>query len=364
MSVRRVVSGIICAALLTAGTALAQQKGGLGETGPYEVVPNWFKPGSERWDQRITGVVADTPDRIFIGAVNRHEVRAGFPVLGPDGKLLSEKTVAAAKDADPAQMDVNTLMVLNRDGKVIENWKQWDGEIDMPHNLAISPYDPERHLWVIDSAGHQILKFTNDGKKLVLRIGEHGVPGTDKTHLEGPEGLTFLPDGSFYVASGDTIAKVVKFDKNGKFQLEFGAKGSGPGQFDNIHAITVDSMRRVIVGDRSYKRVQVFDATGKFLEQWPNIPNPTRIVATEDGAIWLASAALNRFAKFDTSGTLLGTWGAFGTDPGLLSNPHQFSVDREGNLYEADDLNNRVQKFVPRKNGDKSLVMAQELKLK
>jgi peptidylamidoglycolate lyase len=365
MPVFKSFGAILIASLITAAGSTAAQgaeKGGLAETGPYNVLPNWFKPGVERWDQRITAVVADTPDRIFVGSVSRHETRAGFPILALDGTLVAEKTVVV-KNADPATTDVNTILVLNREGKAIENWKQWDREIGTPHNLAISPYDPARHLWVVDSDGHQILKFTNDGKKLILRVGERGVSGTDRTHLQGPGGLTFLPDGSFYVADGDTDARVVKFDKDGKFLLEWGAEGTGPGQFNAIHSITVDAGRRVYVADRSNKRVQIFDGNGKFLDAWPNIPNATRIVATEDGAIWLASAAYNRFAKFDTNGNLLNHWGTFGADPGLLSNPHQFSVDREGNLYEADDLNNRVQKFVPKKGADKALLMAGELRI-
>jgi hypothetical protein len=36
--------------------------------------------------------------------------------------------------------------VLDRDGKIIDeaNWKQWDKIWGRPHDVEISPYDPER----------------------------------------------------------------------------------------------------------------------------------------------------------------------------------------------------------------------------
>jgi tripartite motif-containing protein 71 len=80
--------------------------------------------------------------------------------------------------------------------------------------------------------------------------------------------------------------------------------------------------------------------------------------------VWLAVAGINRFAKFDTNGKLLYHWGVFGAEPGQGDNPHQFDVDNAGNLYVADANNNRIQKFVPKKNADKSHLIGQEVKLK
>ena len=36
-----------------------------------------------------------------------------------------------------------------------------------PHKVKISPFDPDRHVWVVNDSMHQIYKFTNDGKQLV-----------------------------------------------------------------------------------------------------------------------------------------------------------------------------------------------------
>ena len=46
-----------------------------------------------------------------------------------------------------------------------------------PHKLLMNPYDPERHIWIVDDDVHQISIFTNDGE-LVRTIGEPGaLPG-------------------------------------------------------------------------------------------------------------------------------------------------------------------------------------------
>ena len=57
--------------------------------------------------------------------------------------------------------------------------------------------------------------------------------------------------------------------------------------------------------------------------------------------------------------TLLTYWGTQGSFPGAISNPHAFSVDSDGNLYVVDYLNNRLQKFTPKREAEPSRLMVQ-----
>jgi len=223
-ALKQAVGGLSLAAVMLAAPAVAQQKGSLDETGAYDAVVNWFKPPVAAFDQRAVSVNAVDPNRVFVGFVDRNDTRAGFPLLALDGTVMKEKTVVVKDAANLAKGDVNNLMVLNADGKVIENWSQWNAEIQIAHHIVIDPYDPEQHVWVVDRFNHQILKFTNDGKKLVMRMGERGVPGNDQSHFHDPASMNFLPDGSFYVADGYTNSRVVKFDKNGKYLTAWGTK--------------------------------------------------------------------------------------------------------------------------------------------
>ena len=155
------------------------------------------------------------------------------------------------------------------------------------------PYDPERHVWLVDDGAHSIYKFTNDGKKLVMTLGEFKVPGDDERHFGRPTEIAWLPDGTFFVSDGYTNTRVVKFDRNGKFLMTWGMKGNEPietrpGYMNTVHAIAIDAKRRVYVSDRANSRVQVFDENGKFLDVWPGIRRPYSFLMSADQHLWIA----------------------------------------------------------------------------
>jgi len=353
----------MAATVPAAASGGASEKGGLDLTGPYEVVEGWFKPGIDGWDQRVVAVNAEDPNRVFIGAVDRNDTREGHPMLTADGKVMKEKTKVVRDNNNFEKGDVNNLLVLNANGEVIENWSQWNHEISIAHHIVIDPYDPEHAVWVVDRFNHRILKFSNDGKQLLLKVGEKGVPGNDENHFHDPASLAFLPDGSFYVADGYTNSRVVKFDKNGRYLTSWGSRGTAPGQFNLVHSVAVDA-NRVYVADRSNDRIQVFDHDGKFLDLWPGTARVTRVLTTEDKRVCVSATQYGRFACYDLNGKLMSQWGALGSAPGVTDNAHQIDVDNEGNFYVADANNNRVQKFVPKKGANKAQLIGKELVLK
>lgn len=355
---RGLLAGLAAALLCAGGIAVvAQEKGGLDQTGPYVPVVGWFKPGIDGWDRPMASVAIDRPDRIIMTTAPMRFTRPNAPMLTADGRVMEEKSQTSTLPPEQHQHN-NIILALNANGEVVENWKQWDKEITFAHNVAISPYDPERHIWIMD-LGHQILKFSNDGKKLVMRLGEKDKPAWDENHFNMPSSIAFLPDGSFYVADGYVNARIVKFDKDGKYISEFGSKGSGPGQFDLVHSITIDAQGRIYAADRRNNRIQVFDANGKFLDQWTNVGSPTRLMISEDQYLWMSDANYNRIAKFDLNGKLQTYWGVTGRDPGAFDNLHHWTVDQDGNLFVADGGNNRIQKLVPREGADPARLIGQ-----
>ena len=316
-----------------------QEKGGEDETGPYEVVPDWPKPlptHDAEWGYGgVVGVFAETPDRVFV--LTRGDLPSKPQGAGP---------------ASPRRQSF--VLVFNRNGEMIENWSQWDSKWREPHTIYQSPYDPERRVWIIDNRLQQILVFSNDGKKLLMTLGEADTPGTDQTHFGRQADIAWFPDGTFVVADGYENTRIIKFDKNGKYLMEWGSKGTAPGQLDFVHGIGIDAQRRVFEADRRNGRIQIFDENGKFLDLWPGIRSPTKVIPTTDGSVWVADGTTNKILKYDRNGRLLFSWGVTGTFPGAFRDPHHLSVDSEGTLYVADFLNRRVQKFVPRKTADKA----------
>jgi DNA-binding beta-propeller fold protein YncE len=349
---RLAVAGAVVMAMTVAAVVSQAKspdsKGGIDETGPYTVVDNWFKPLHPGRQQCVLGVYAESADRVYV--VSEVEV----PSTPAVGNCTAERSVPGAHS--------HFILVLNRNGEVIEDWSQWNGLFGMPHTVKMNPFDPEKHVWIVNRDNHQIHEFTHDGKQLVLTLGEKGVPGDDASHFNLPADISFLPDGSFVVADGYGNSRVVKFDAHGKYLLAFGSNGSGPGQFKVPHSIAIDSQRRLYVADRDNQRVQVFDENGTFLDQWPNIRGIVFLFATQDRAVWAMTGTTNRLLKYDRDGHLQTYWGTANTQgifPGSLYAPHGFSVDPEGSLYIADYRNHRVQKFVPSAGADRSRLIGQ-----
>jgi hypothetical protein len=361
----RRLSLIIGVALACAGTLVGQEKGGGDESGAYEVVHNWLKPlpDHEGWVAApVTAIFAESPDRVFLvqrGELPRPEGRRG----GAPPTLFATPGRSATSAVADARRE-HYVLVANREGTIVETWTQWDKLWDGsrgPHHIKINPYDPEKHVWIIDDDLQQIFKFTNDGKKLVRTLGERLVRGNDSSHFGRPTDIAFLPDGTFFITDGYQNQRVLKFDKDGKFLLTWGKEGSGPGDFRSaVHAVAIDEGRRLYVADRGNSRIQVFDENGTFLDQWPNIRDPWHVHVATDQSVWVADGETNKFLKFDQTGRLLHSWGTFGQFPGAIWGVHQFTVDQEGNLYTAEAFNGRAQKFRPKRGADPRKVIPPE----
>ena len=362
--------------------------GALDVTGPYDVVADWPKdlstlPGNEKWTWGAgQGVFAESPNRVYV--VQRGQLpvlpriqgtalpQIGpnllFPVMGllrnatqasPPGALEVNGRVGDDSDAGTAGVDFlweNCIVVIDRNGNIIETWKQWDKMLRRPHSVYISPYDPQKHVWVVDDYRHAIFKFTNDGKKLLQTIGEPNVHASDDKHFYRPTFMAWQPDGSFYVSDGYANTRVVKFDKDGKYLTAWGERGNPPKEtrpnyFNNVHGVTVDpATRQVYVNDRNNRRIQVFDENGKFLRMFSVAAgaNLHFVHIDADRRLWVFDNVSQKLAQYDLEGRLIYAWGSLGSFPGALWGVHGISVDQEQNLYLAAVGRGGVQKFRPR----------------
>jgi DNA-binding beta-propeller fold protein YncE len=224
--------------------------------------------------------------------------------------------------------------------------------------VYISPYDPEKHVWVVDDNMQVIYRFTHDGKQLVQTIGTPNVPGADGTHFNRPTFMAWMPNGDFFVSDGYNGTRVAKFDKTGKFLLDFGKSGdpgkeTRPGYMNNVHGVAVDvTTNRVFVNDRDNNRVQIFDINGNYLSEWRIKTRPSSlhfVQIGEDRTVATFDRLTHKMLKYDLDGRLIYAWGTVGDlFPGTLWGVHGMSTDQEGNLYVAEVDAGRFQKFRPR----------------
>ena len=173
-----------------------------------------------------------------------------------------------------------------------------------PHGLHV---DREGNVWVTDAVsargvemaakagvkvGHQVVKFSPDGKVL-MRLGEAGVAGNDESHLQSPSAVAVAANGDIFVADGHEVNgnnRVVKFSKDGKFIKAWGKTGYAPGEFRSLHALAIDMRGRVFMADRGNNRIQLFDQEGKFLQIWTQFGTPSGIFFDDQDQIYVADS--------------------------------------------------------------------------
>jgi hypothetical protein len=139
--------------------------------------------------------------------------------------------------------------------------------------------------------GQEALKLSPAGKVL-MTLGTEGVSGTGPNTFDRPPGIAVAPNGDIFVSDGHSPndhnnARILKFDKDGKFIKSWGHMGSEPGNFNEPHDICIGgSENHVFVADRKNKRIQVFDQDGNFIAAWPQFGEPNSIFVGKDDTIY------------------------------------------------------------------------------
>jgi DNA-binding beta-propeller fold protein YncE len=126
---------------------------------------------------------------------------------------------------------------------------------------------------------------------------------------------------------------VVKFSRDGKYLTEWGKRGSGNSEFTLPHNIAIDAHGRVYVTDRENSRIQVFEADGTFVREWPGVGGISALFLTKGQKLWAGDAL------FDLDGRLLGRL------PQPAGGAHGMAMSESGDVYQA-LLSGRVMKFV------------------
>jgi sugar lactone lactonase YvrE len=152
--------------------------------------------------------------------------------------------------------------------------------------------DPDGRVWVADQRfanerelakfpnekgkGHIVVKFSPDGNVLLI-LGKPGVAGNPPDALTQPTSIVMAPNCDVFISEGhnqnlqappETVARISKFTKDGKFIKSFGKLGSGPGEFRGPHDLAMDAQGRLFVADRGNMRIQILDQDGQYLGEW------------------------------------------------------------------------------------------------
>jgi DNA-binding beta-propeller fold protein YncE len=233
------------------------------------------------------------------------------------------------------------FVLLTPAGDIVRTWGEMN-QFRLAHGLRI---DRKGFLWVTDNTDNFVQKYSPDGK-LLLTLGQRGVTGGNdsKTAFDGPADVFVQPDGDILIADGYRNSRIVRFGSDGRFKsIIGGTKGTEPGQFNVPHAVVVDSRGRIIVADAENSRLQVFDQSGTFLEQWTDFPSKPR------GSMYITADDTLYVSHVDSESiTIMKNGKVLERVTGVGGRPHGVTIDQQGNIYVANPASRSVKKIVKR----------------
>jgi len=159
-----------------------------------------------------------------------------------------------------------------------------DGQFDFPNGIAYD--DVNDRIIVTDRENFRIQIFdSSGGLKVMFGFGvddgtavaqtctsscQAGISGTGNGQLGGAIGVDVDSAGNIIVA--DTFNdRIQVFTRTGvdtyAHDLTFGSSGSGPGQFNAVADVSVDSFGNIIAADFFNNRIQLFDKDGNFIDE-------------------------------------------------------------------------------------------------
>jgi len=309
--------------------------------------------------------------------------------------------------ADKNEMSpLNTVFKFDSTGKMVTSFGQ--GMFIFPHGIHV---DRDGNIWVTDGQdnlprrrpgqpadaplppapakviGHQVIKFSPEGKVL-LTLGKPGgnPPGADAADPASfyqPNDVITYPNGDILVGEGHggANARLILFDKTGKFIKQFGKLGSGlEGEFNQPHGLAFDSRGRLFVADRGNNRIQVLDGqTFKTLETWYQFSrlsgiyidrndmiygadsesgsvNPPhykwkrgiRIGSAKDGKViaFIPDPSHNGLTYEEVDGKIVAKMADGSKPPGGTLAAEGVVVDSQGNIYGAEVGPRKLQRYV------------------
>lgn len=262
--------------------------------------------------------------------------------------------------------DIDPIMLVNKEGEILKSFGK--NIFVWPHGMHV---DPDGNLWVADARGdekrmkgHQVHKFNPDGE-LLMSIGTAGVGGQDKYIFNNPNDVAVAANGDIFVADGHGAGgnnRIVKYNSNGEYIMEFGKTGSERGEFREPHALAINSQGKLFVGDRHNARVQIFDLDGNHLDQWTQFGRPSGLYIdandilysadSESNTGWQRNPGWERGIRVGSSVT--GWVTAFIRDPNNgyargTSVAEGVTADDDGNIYGAEVAQRRMRKYMPKR---------------
>jgi DNA-binding beta-propeller fold protein YncE len=217
-------------------------------------------------------------------------------------------------------------------------------ELETPYGLAV---DSKGLLYVADTKVGAVFVFNPESRD--TDFIKHGVDAKFGRIF----GLAIDDSDRLFVSDGQ-FNHVLVFDPKHKLEGQF-----GDGIMNDPAGIAIDEENRFLyVANTGSDQVLVYDAdTYKLLRKIGtpgknhtlttpgDFSSPTNVAVDKDGNLFVTDTMNDRIEEFDADGAFIRAFGRNGDGPGDLARPKGIAVDCDGHVWVADAMLNRLQVF-------------------
>ena len=326
----------------------------------FESVKDFLKLPTDVHFGEVSGVAVNSRGHVFVFT---RSASAGGPAYAPTASQLLE---------------------FGPKGEFIREVGKGNFGWSFAHTVRI---DKDDNIWAVDKGSDMIVKFDPAGRVTMVfgrrresadsETGPWERPDPPLPPVDGlfrqPTDVAWDSQGNTYISDGYVNSRVAKYDRNGDWVKSWGERGTNPGQFRLPHAIAVDQQNNVYVGDRTNRRIQVFDTDGRFLRMFSidvpatpgtkpvngntptgaalansiGAPNSICITPGPNQVMFVGESTFpGRLFKVSLEGKVLGVIGKSGRQLKQFSGVHQIACPSEREIYAAETSNWRVQKLL------------------
>ena len=234
-----------------------------------KIAGGWLHSGEIDWDGNVW-VVERSNQRIL--KLSR-DLQTVVMQLGTTGERGNDEThldepsgISFTREGNIIVTDGygnNRVVMFDKDGNFIKQVAKGaggpddqgtgPGEWDLPHQAAV---DADDNVYVIDREGKRIQVFDNQLNYIREFANDGWNPWDIAISRKGDDGFGYIADHAT-----EQVHKIALED--GRIVATWGSPGRGPGEFDWVHGMAVDSYGAVYAADTYGQRVQKFMPSGR-----------------------------------------------------------------------------------------------------
>ncbi|MCI0504525.1 MAG: 6-bladed beta-propeller [Gammaproteobacteria bacterium] len=192
----------------------------------------------------------------------------------------------------------------------------------------------DRSFYVVDPTGRQVLHFDEQG--MVTQTFQ------DLANLSRPIDIIYDETTNDLLVADGSYSHIVVFNQAGRAVRTIGQRGTGPGRFRAMTAMTMGDDGLYVL-DRLELPVQVLTINGDYKYSFGESHHtfPSAIAVNDDGVVYVADKSDNTIRIYQDA-ELLSVFGGTGSAPGRFREITSMWINNDL-LYVADSMNRRVQ---------------------